>query len=81
LKSRKYIPIRYQLKKEGALAVKRGHPWIFRDQLSSATSQFKSGQWLRLIDAENQILGYGIYDTDGIIGIRVIKPGKKRGHD
>lgn len=75
--SRLHEPVRYQLKKEAARALRTGHPWIFRSHLSSAVDGFKSGQWLRLIDSDNSILGYGIYDPDGLIGIRIIKEGSK----
>jgi len=76
MKSRRYVPQRYQLKKEAAHAVLTGHPWVFRSHLSTAAGVFRSGQWLKLVDHANEILGYGIYETEGLIGIRVLKRGK-----
>jgi 23S rRNA (cytosine1962-C5)-methyltransferase len=76
MRSKRLAPARYQLKKEAIQVVRSGHPWIFRSHLSTAANVFKSGQWLKLVDAENGIAGYGIYDTDGLIGVRMLKEGK-----
>jgi 23S rRNA (cytosine1962-C5)-methyltransferase len=65
-------PRRYQLNKEAARAVLAGHPWIFRKHVSSAASVFADGQWLRLVDGKNQVVGYGFYQSVGAIGIRVL---------
>jgi 23S rRNA (cytosine1962-C5)-methyltransferase len=66
---------RYQLKKDAAAIVERGHPWIFREQLSSAATVFSDGQWLRLVDGQNKVVGHGIYEADGAIAIRVLRTG------
>lgn len=68
-------PKRYQVKKEAAGAVKQGHPWIYRSGVSSAAEIFKTGQLLQLVDAQNGILGYGLFEKDGMIAIRVLKQG------
>lgn len=68
-------PRRYQLKKEAAGVVMRDHPWIFRDTLSSAASVFHDGDWLRLVDGHNKVLGYGMFETDGAIAIRILRRG------
>jgi len=75
VKSRRFQPRRYQLKKEGAQVVRQGHPWIFRDKLSSAIEAFEDGQWLQLVDAENAVVGWGIYQATGGVGIRVLRKG------
>lgn len=66
---------RYQLTKECSQILKTGHPWIFRSHLSSAVRNFVPGQWLRLVDAQNATLGYGVYEGEGPIGIRVFRRG------
>jgi 23S rRNA (cytosine1962-C5)-methyltransferase len=71
-------PQRYQLGKHALAAIERGHPWIFRDHLSTAASAFADGQWLALYDGQNQIVGHGIYEAEGAIGIRVITRGPDR---
>ncbi len=71
-------PRRYQLKKEAAGVVLRDHPWIFRDTVSSAALVFRDGDWLRLIDGSNKVLGYGFYESEGAIAIRVLRRGDAR---
>ena len=68
-------PKRYQLKKEAVGAVRQGHPWVYRSRVSTAATVFKSGQWLQLVGAQNETLGYGLYEDDGLIAIRVFKQG------
>lgn len=72
---RLHEPIRYQLTKDASRVVRQGHPWVFRSHLSSAAQGFRSGQWLKLVDNENHTAGYGIYEPEGLIGIRVFKTG------
>src|SRR5262249_32453348 len=69
------IARRYQLRKEAAAIVARGPPWIFRDQMSSAAHVFRDGQWLRLVDGDNRVVGHGIYAAEGAIAIRVLRTG------
>ncbi|MBX3168345.1 MAG: class I SAM-dependent rRNA methyltransferase [Candidatus Eremiobacteraeota bacterium] len=75
MKSKRFQPRRYQLKKEGAAVVRQGHPWIFRDKLSSAIEVFEDGQWLQLLDGANETVGWGLYQASGGIGIRVLRKG------
>ena len=70
-------PRRYQLRKDAAAIVERGHPWIFRDQMSSAAQVFGDGQWLRLVDGQNRVIGHGIYEREGAIAIRVLRRGEQ----
>ncbi len=76
MRSKRFTPLRYQLKKEGLKALSSGHPWIFRDKISSAADVFPNGQWLKLVDAANKVVGYGIFEKEGLIGIRVLKRGE-----
>jgi 23S rRNA (cytosine1962-C5)-methyltransferase len=71
-------PQRYQLNKHALAVVETGHPWIFRDQLSSAAGALADGQWLRLVDGQNRVVGHGIHEAEGAIGIRVIGRGDAR---
>jgi 23S rRNA (cytosine1962-C5)-methyltransferase len=72
------IPRRYQLRKEAVAIVERGHPWIFRDQLSTAAQVFADGDWLRLVDGSNRVIGHGIFEAEGAIAIRVLRKGPDR---
>lgn len=76
MKSKRFQPRRYQLKKEGAAVVRQGHPWIFRDKLSSAIEVFEDGQWLQLLDGTNETVGWGLYQAAGGVGIRVLRKGE-----
>lgn len=71
-------PRRYQLKKDALAIVERDHPWIFRDQLSTAAQVFRDGDWLRLVDGANKVIGYGIYEAEGAIAIRMLRKGTER---
>lgn len=66
---------RYQLRKDAVAIVERGHPWIFREQLSTAAAVFGDGDWLRLVDGANKVVGHGIYEAEGAIAIRVLRAG------
>jgi 23S rRNA (cytosine1962-C5)-methyltransferase len=72
---RRAAPRRYQLDRDAARAVRGGHPWVFRRHISSAADVFADGQWLRLVDGANAIVGYGQYEVAGAIGIRVARRG------
>lgn len=69
---------RYQLNKDAVAIIQRGHPWIFREQLSSAASVFADGDWLRLVDGTNQVVAHGIYESEGAIAIRIVRRGPDR---
>ncbi|HEU5058898.1 MAG TPA: class I SAM-dependent methyltransferase [Kofleriaceae bacterium] len=68
---------RYQLRKSSVDVVASGHPWIFRRQLSSAAAVFADGEWLRLVDGQNQVVGHGMYEAQGAIAIRVLERGAR----
>jgi 23S rRNA (cytosine1962-C5)-methyltransferase len=69
---------RYQLRKEAVAIAQRGHPWIFREQMSTAASPFGDGDWLRLVDGANRVIGYGIFEAEGAIAIRMLRLGTAR---
>jgi 23S rRNA (cytosine1962-C5)-methyltransferase len=71
------IARRYQVKKETVAIIASGHPWIFRGQLSSAAQVFSDGDWLRLVDGGNRVIGHGIYEAQGAIAIRVLERGPR----
>jgi 23S rRNA (cytosine1962-C5)-methyltransferase len=69
---------RYQLRKDAVAILERGHPWLFRDQLSSAAGVFGDGDWLRLVDGANNVVGHGIYEAEGAIAIRILRVGPEK---
>lgn len=66
---------RYQLRKDAVAIAGRGHPWIFREQMSTAATALGDGEWLRLVDGQNAVVGYGIYESEGAIAIRMLRHG------
>jgi 23S rRNA (cytosine1962-C5)-methyltransferase len=68
-------PRRYQLRKEAVAIIERGHPWIFREQMSSAAAALQDGDVVRLFDAQNRVVGYGLFEAEGAIAIRVLRRG------
>ncbi|HSK05291.1 MAG TPA: hypothetical protein VK932_28780, partial [Kofleriaceae bacterium] len=71
-------PRRYQLTKQAVAIIYRGHPWIFRDQLSSAARVLRDGDLLSLVDGANRVVAHGIYEAAGAIAIRVLRRGPER---
>ncbi|TGL64330.1 class I SAM-dependent rRNA methyltransferase [Leptospira sarikeiensis] len=67
---------RYQLNKTTEAVLRSGHPWILNGKLSSAISAFKDGDWVKLVSGANETLGFGIYSSTGLVGIRIIQRGK-----
>ena len=65
---------RYQLRKE-AVGAAMHHPWIFRGHMSSAADALRDGELLRLVDGQNRIVGYGLYEATGAIAIRMLRRG------
>lgn len=66
---------RYQLTKQAA-GVFAHHPWLFREQMSSAAAALPDGAWLRLFDGANRVLGYGVFEAEGAIAIRALRRGE-----
>ncbi|WP_082285522.1 class I SAM-dependent rRNA methyltransferase [Leptospira noguchii] len=61
------------MNRKSEISIRRGHPWIFSGNLSSAASSFVNGQWLNLVSTTNIPLATGIYSTTGLVAIRVIQ--------
>jgi len=77
VKTKNWTPARYQINKEIGAILKTRHPWIYRDRVSSAIEVFRTGQLLKLVDAKNKLVGFGLYDPEGLVAIRVLSFGEK----
>jgi 23S rRNA (cytosine1962-C5)-methyltransferase len=66
---------RYQLTKRAAAVVERGHPWIFREQLSSAAQVFRDGEPMALVDGSNRTIAHARFEAHGAIAIRIVRRG------
>lgn len=68
-----------QLVRAAALAVKRGHPWVYREGLARGAGRgtpAESGAFVTLADEEGAILGRGLWDAASPIAIRVVDRGR-----
>jgi 23S rRNA (cytosine1962-C5)-methyltransferase len=54
-----------------ALAVRRGHPWVFRDALARPPVGLPSGATVELGDPQGAFLGRGLWDAASPIAVRV----------
>ena len=64
-------PIRFQVNKRVEAALKKHHPWIYRNQCSSALQALPIGSLVRVVGTGNQFLGIGLYDPHSAIAIRI----------
>jgi len=64
---------RFQVNKRVEAALKKNHPWIFKNQCSTALGGLKIGSLVRLLGPTNNFLGIGIYEPLGAIAIRVFQ--------
>jgi 23S rRNA (cytosine1962-C5)-methyltransferase len=65
-----------RLVRAAALAVKRGHPWVYREGLARPPRGLVSGATVELADEEGGHLGRGLWDADSPIAARVFTRSK-----
>lgn len=63
---------RYQLNKRTTAIVESRHPWVYSGQVSSAAGAFRDGEWIKLFDGQNEVLGFGIYSASDRQAIRML---------
>ncbi len=62
-----------KVRREAASRLRAGHPWIFRDALSSrADLPEEAGQIVTVVDPEGNFLGQGSWEPEGAIAIRLL---------
>lgn len=59
------------LKKEIAMHIRQGHPWIYREALHLPVSGYPAGQVVRIQDSKKHFVAYGIWDPFSPIAVRV----------
>lgn len=64
-------PIRFQVNKRVEAALKNHHPWIFRNQCSSALDAIPVGSLVKIYGTKNNFLGLGIFEPLSAVAIRV----------
>ena len=61
------------LVRTAALAVKRGHPWVYREGILRPPRGLDSGATVELADEEGVALGRGLWDAASPIAVRVFE--------
>lgn len=64
--------MRLVVEQRAAAAVRRGHPWIYREGLGKPRGKLpRTGEVVELVDATGAALGAGLYDDRSPIAVRV----------
>jgi 23S rRNA (cytosine1962-C5)-methyltransferase len=63
--------MRIQLARPAAVAVRRGHPWVYRGGIVRAPETLAAGTAVDLVDEEGYPLGHGLWDPAAPIAVRV----------
>lgn len=53
----------------------QGHPWVFRDKIGQPKS-LQDGDWVRLLDPREKVVGTGIYQAQGGVAVRIFRHGR-----
>lgn len=69
------MPVSARIREQAAVAVRRGHPWIYRDQVVG-TVKAASGDGVTVMDDANSIVCLGMWNGSSPIAIRVWTDGK-----
>lgn len=59
------------LKKGKEYSLQRFHPWVFSGAVRAAAPSLKDGEWVRVKDHRNTVVGYGHYQ-EGSITVRML---------
>ena len=52
--------------------IKKGHYWLFSNELEKIDKTIKPGEIVRLLDCRDNILGYGFFNPHSLISVRFI---------
>jgi 23S rRNA (cytosine1962-C5)-methyltransferase len=55
-----------------ARGVRSGHPWVFRDSILRAPAELAAGACMRIADEDGRVLGWGLFEPEGAIALRVV---------
>lgn len=61
-----------RVRERAAVAVRRGHPWVYREALAGAAPSLEPGALVALSDEAGAPLGLGVYDPGSPIAVRVL---------
>lgn len=55
-----------------ARRIRAGHPWVYREAITSRAFSAQSGTPVELVDWDGDFVGRGIYDSESAIAVRVM---------
>jgi 23S rRNA (cytosine1962-C5)-methyltransferase len=55
-----------------ARALRSGHPWVFREALARQGVELELGAVLPVVDPEGYRLGWGLFDPEGAVALRML---------
>lgn len=61
-----------RLKKNREASVARHHPWVFSGAIDRLVGEVESGDLVRVVDSNNQLLGIGAYSASSQIRVRML---------
>lgn len=70
MSSKELIVVR--LKKNREASVARHHPWIFSGAIDKLVGEVESGDLVRVVDSNSQLLGIGAYSASSQIRVRML---------
>jgi 23S rRNA (cytosine1962-C5)-methyltransferase len=62
-----------QLKKGHERRARRGHPWLFSNELASNPGDYRPGELVRVIDSRQRLLGIGYINPRSLISVRLLR--------
>jgi 23S rRNA (cytosine1962-C5)-methyltransferase len=65
-----------ELTRPAAQAVRRGHPWVYREGITRPPRDLPSGASVELSGGEGEVLGRGLWDAASPIAVRVFDRGR-----
>ncbi len=60
------------LKPKKEFSVQRFHPWVFSGAIDLIDDQIKDGDFVQVVDAKHNFLGYGVFQERGSISVRLM---------
>lgn len=62
-----------RLKRGHERRVRRGHPWIFSNELNYEVADFQPGDRVRVLDAGGRLIGIGYINPHSLISVRLLR--------
>ncbi|MBX7082664.1 MAG: class I SAM-dependent rRNA methyltransferase [Nannocystaceae bacterium] len=61
-----------RLSHAAARGLRSGHPWVFRDSLVRSPAELAAGACVKVADEDGVLLGWGLFEPEGAIALRVV---------